>query len=187
MGEIPLKKSRTGAGLEILDKDSAWRLCLLVAPAGAGKTKALRHWTRQHHIHGDLSVAWISLRLEHNLPWRFFNDLSACLDILNKEKYGLLRTDSSPKNWMEVEGEMIQVINNLMGSPAPITLIMDNYERIQNEGIHQAVKLFIEYLPPEIRVIIATRSEPPLQQARLRARRQLLELGPAHLGKPAAS
>jgi LuxR family transcriptional regulator, maltose regulon positive regulatory protein len=176
MGGLPLKNSRTGAWLEVLDKDSSWRLCLVVAPAGAGKTKALQNWTRHQRVSGKIRVAWFSLKPEHNLPRRFLDDLMACLDYRNIEQAVPLNADLSLENWIEVEGEIIKLINNLVRSPAPITLILDNYERIQNAGIHQAVKLLVEYLPPQARVIIATRREPPLQQARLRARRQLLEL-----------
>jgi LuxR family transcriptional regulator, maltose regulon positive regulatory protein len=181
MGGAPLNSSTERRSLDRLDGDANWRLGLLVAPAGAGKTKALRRWARRQAKEHGMRLAWLSLRPAHNQPGRFLNDLLACLDNPHPGQGHLSESNDIKDNQLGIEGEMVDLINNLAGANAPVTLILDNYELIQSGPIHQALKLLVEYLPPQARLVIATRVEPPLQIPRLRARRQLLELGPADL------
>jgi LuxR family maltose regulon positive regulatory protein len=49
---------------------------------------------------------------------------------------------------------------------------------ITAQKIHHGIRLLIDYQPPQMHLLIASREEPPLQIARLRARRQLVEIGP---------
>ena len=47
--------------------------------------------------------------------------------------------------------------------------------------IHEAMTFLVEHLPPRLRLVVATRSDPPLPLARLRARGQLAEVRAADL------
>ncbi|NIW44504.1 MAG: helix-turn-helix transcriptional regulator, partial [Gammaproteobacteria bacterium] len=60
-------------------------------------------------------------------------------------------------------------------------LVLDDYHLIDNQGIHEAISLLVDHLPKPMHLIIATRADPPLPLARLRARRELLELRPLDL------
>ena len=59
-------------------------------------------------------------------------------------------------------------------------LVLDDYHVITTEAIHEAVAFLLEHVPG-LRWIIITRADPPLPLARLRARRQLLEIRAADL------
>src|SRR5260370_1407536 len=60
-------------------------------------------------------------------------------------------------------------------------LVLDDYHVITAAPIHRALTYLVEHLPPQMHVILATRSDPPLPLARLRARGQLTELRAAEL------
>ena len=55
-------------------------------------------------------------------------------------------------------------------------LILDDYHLIQNKEIHAALEFLIEHAPPHLHLIILTRSDPPLELARLRVAGQLVEM-----------
>jgi len=55
-----------------------------------------------------------------------------------------------------------------------LALILDNYHVIESCQIHDAMAIFLDYLPLPVHVFIASRTEPPLPLPRLRVRRQLL-------------
>ncbi len=61
-----------------LDAGLHCRLTLLVAPAGAGKTRALRAWAaaRQPGVH---PLVWLELQPADNHPAQFLNRLTAAL------------------------------------------------------------------------------------------------------------
>ncbi len=58
----------------------------------------------------------------------------------------------------------------------PIALVLDDYHVILSPDIHDALRFFLDHLPDGVRVIIATRIDPPLPLARWRVRDQLTEL-----------
>ena len=55
-------------------------------------------------------------------------------------------------------------------------LVLDDYHVIDEPAIHRLVASLVERLPPGARLAIATRADPPLPLARLRARGELLEV-----------
>jgi LuxR family transcriptional regulator, maltose regulon positive regulatory protein len=59
--------------------------------------------------------------------------------------------------------------------------VLDDYHVITSEAIHWALAFLLDHLPPQMHIVLATRADPPLPLARLRARGQLLELRAAEL------
>jgi LuxR family maltose regulon positive regulatory protein len=146
----------------------SFRLTLLVAPAGSGKSRLLHRWAEKLRSE-NIIVVWMGLVIEDNNPERFWSDL---LRVFN-QAYPV----ESSGFTADLEHSMTTLINQLSTIPGRLVLIMDNYHTIQNETIHQAVSLLLDYPPAGLALVIASRSQPPLQIPRLRARRQLLELG----------
>lgn len=173
------EKPATRSPLEQLDSGLDYRLVLLVAPAGAGKTCLLRRWAALYPPAYHLPLAWLSLEAADNLPQRFLDDLlQALAPILNAGISGL-----GSLTWrvqtleIDLETAIIDLINALDGFAHDFILVLDNYHVINAMPVHSAVRLLLDYLPPHAHLIIASRSEPPLQIPRLRVRRQLLEIG----------
>ena len=59
---------------------------------------------------------------------------------------------------------------------AAFALVLDDYHVVTAHVIHRMLTFLVEHLPPQMHLIIVTRSDPPLPLARLRARGQLTEV-----------
>jgi LuxR family maltose regulon positive regulatory protein len=77
---------------------------------------------------------------------------------------------------------LAQLANDLMSrKAADFALVLDDYHVVTAEAIHRMLIFLVEHLPPQMHLIIITRSDPPLPLARLRARGQLTEMRAADL------
>ncbi len=166
--------------IERLNASLSRKLSLISAPAGFGKTTLLSEWA-------DVCarpVAWLSLDPGDNDPARFLAYLIAALQTLeNNLGQGALTALQSPQA-PPPEELLIGLINQINALPASASagagrdwiLILDDYHTISAQPVHQAVKFLLEHLPGNLHLAIATRSDPPLPLARLRAHGQLTEL-----------
>ena len=73
------------------------------------------------------------------------------------------------------------LINEIDGTFQHIALIIDDYHQIETRSIHQSVGYLLEHLPPQMHLVIATRSDPPIPLSRIRGQRLLTELRPDDL------
>jgi ATP/maltotriose-dependent transcriptional regulator MalT len=73
------------------------------------------------------------------------------------------------------------LVNTLAAQPNAVALLLDDYHLIQAPPVHDSLTLLLERLPPQLRLLLASRTDPPLPLARLRARGQLVELRAAEL------
>ncbi len=146
-----------------------FRLALLVAPAWSGKTTLLRDWVGAR----GWPAAWVTLTPEDNLPGRFLSDLLAAIQAIGLPSTNLPEDAIAGLGLTE---EVVDLLNAVADYPDDWMLVLDDYHVIESEGIHGGVSLMLDYAPPPMHVVIASRSEPPLQLPRLRVRRQLLEL-----------
>lgn len=182
--------------MDKLETGMAYRLVLIVAPQGAGKTRLLRQWIQLRSNMGFPAAVWISLEEQDNDPGQFLEHfMTACSQIdpqlvsrlqplgqvekrfeVQINRQGRLRPGASNS-----EDLLIDLINALAELPYEIALVMDEYYRIESPEIHQAVSFFIDYLPKNVHVYLAARREPGLRIAHLRARREVCELGPSEL------
>lgn len=160
--------------LEELDKALSHRLTLVSAPAGAGKTTLVSTWVQSARKKG-VSFGWLSLDEADNDPGRFLEYLVACLE----EGGMLIDTTEIPPglgDQAQVEHVLVDFIRGLMPLKREIMLILDDYHLIQNKEIHTALEYLIEHVPPRLHLVILTRSDPPLELARMRVSGHLAEL-----------
>ena len=76
---------------------------------------------------------------------------------------------------------LTSVLNDLASTDQVVVLVLDDYHVVHAPTIHEAMTFLVEHLPPELRLVIATRSDPPLPLARLRSRGELAEVRAADL------
>jgi LuxR family transcriptional regulator, maltose regulon positive regulatory protein len=152
---------------------------LLCAPAGYGKTTLLINWIaelKQASEGGNPSVCWLSLGEEDNDPVRFLNYLLASFETAglatNVDAHAMLQASPS----LEIRAVLAVLINDLENTGAPLFIILDDYQSITNSAVHAGMTFFLDHLPLNVHVIIATRSDPPIPLARLRARGQMDEI-----------
>lgn len=162
------------------------RLLLIAAPAGFGKTTLVTDWIHELQrrtaraetpaAQPTYGVSWLSLGEEDNAPPQFFTYLIAALQRINPaigaDAQALLTTAQPPPT----NQLMTLLINDLTQVAAPFVLVLDDYHLITTQAIHDALSFLIEKMPPTMRLVITTRTDPPLPLARWRARRLMTEI-----------
>ena len=159
-----------------LDEGLARGLVLVCAPAGYGKTVLLADWARR----GRHPVGWLSLDAGDNDPARFWRHVVAALDRARPgtgERLAALLGPPAPSSF---QGLVTAVINDLAGEEEAL-LVLDDYHVIGSSQVHESLAFLVEHRPAGIGVMLASRSDPPLPLARLRARGQLTEIRAAEL------
>ncbi len=153
------------------------RLALISAPAGFGKTVLLSGWAGQQ----ELPAAYLSLEEEENDLKRFLAYLVAALQTavpdLGQGASAMLRSPEA----IAAEPIMTALINEINGLGQDLLLILDDLHLISAAEIYEALAYLIEHMPPELHFLLATRADPPLPLAKLRARGQMVELREADL------
>jgi LuxR family transcriptional regulator, maltose regulon positive regulatory protein len=165
--------------VEALGRGRAPALILVSAPAGFGKTALLADWIRRE----GRSAAWLSLDRGDNDPARFWRHAVAALDRASPgigERVGPLLRGTAPHSF---EGLVTAMINELVGQSGEdeLLLVLDDYHLIDSPPVHTSLGFLLEHRPPGLHLVLATRADPPLPLARLRARGQLTELRAADL------
>ena len=153
----------------LLDGAPEARLVLVSAPAGFGKSTLLAAWLDR----ADVRSAWLSLDPRDQDVVRFTRYLEAAVAQLSGGTDEPVMRDSSGP--FDAELALASVIDQVVDAVADAhasaaVLVLDDYHVIGEPAIHQLVGSLIERLPPRARLAIATRSDPPLPLARLRAR-----------------
>src|SRR6266508_266018 len=121
-------------------------------------------------------VAWLSLDSSDSDPARFWRYVAAALDRLRpgvaEQVAALLRGPQQPP----LEALLTVVANELAGAVEQVVLVLDDYHLIDAPAVHQSVAMLLERMPPQLRLVLASRADPPLPLARLRAGGQLGEV-----------
>ncbi len=162
---------------------SGRKLTLISASAGFGKTTLVSEWVAALTPgpspigRGEgVRVAWLSLDEGDNDPVCFISYLTAALQTIKTEiGEGLLPVLQSPQP-PPIESILTTLINEITIIPDNFILVLDDYHIIDSKPVDNALTFLLERLPPQMRLIIATREDPNLPLARLRVRGQLTEL-----------
>src|SRR5260370_8762777 len=156
-------------------------LTLISAPAGFGKSTLLCQWSAE----SGRKAACLSLEPEDNEPVRFLSLVIAALQTLDphlgSSALALLHT-ALPAPPPPPETVLAQLAAELLErAQRDMILVLDDYHVITAESLQQAMTSLVEHPPPHLHLVIATRVDPTLSLARLRARGQLCEVRAAHL------
>jgi len=158
--------------LEQLSQGMASAMTLVCAPAGFGKTSLLAEWARRR----PQPVVWLSLDRGDSDPARFWRYVAAALDQLRpgiaQQVAVLLRGPQQPP----LEAVLTVVVNQLADVAEEVVLILDDYHLIDDPAVHGSLAVLLERLPPQLRLALASRADPSLPLARLRAGGQLSEV-----------
>jgi LuxR family transcriptional regulator, maltose regulon positive regulatory protein len=151
------------------------KLTLLSAPAGFGKTSLIGQWVTVS-ASKDRAVAWLSLDEGDSDPMRFWTYLLTAIDTATggaiSNSLELLRSPRPPS----IEAILTSLINNVASINKDFALVLDDYHLVNNPVVHHDLAFLLEHLPAQMHLIIATRTDPPLPLAHLRAGGQLVEL-----------
>jgi LuxR family maltose regulon positive regulatory protein len=145
----------------------------VVAPPGYGKTTLLAQWARER----GQPVAWVSCDEHDNDPIVLLTYLAAALDRVAPAARVGFQTLASSASITAVP----LLIAAVESAGPPVTVVMDNLEALTNVECHNALAELAVRLPRGWQLAVSSRSTVPLPVGRLRARRELLEVGVAEL------
>ncbi len=161
--------------MRLLDEGSGRPLTLISAPAGFGKTALLSVWVQAHQANHP-RVAWVSLDEGDNDPVRFWTYALTAMDHVQPglctKLVSYLHTRQSPP----LQSVLTALINRLAERTEQVLLVLDDYHLVTEQAIHRSLTYLLDHLPSQLRVILSTRSDPPLPLSWLRARGQVFEV-----------
>jgi len=75
-----------------------------------------------------------------------------------------------------MEALLTGLIDELAECPASLVLVLDDLHLITERQVHDALLFLVGNLPPQVHLVLSTRTDPPWPLARLRARDEITEL-----------
>jgi LuxR family transcriptional regulator, maltose regulon positive regulatory protein len=154
--------------------DAEVKLTLVAAPPGFGKTTLVAQWRCSPVNHKPF--AWVSLDTADNDPgrlwWHAVSSLHLACPRFDSEKVLSLLRGQAP----DFAGTVLPVlVNELASLPEQVVLVLDDYHLLKKPACHEQVAVLLAHLPPCVQVVIATRVDPPLPLARMRAVGEMAE------------
>ena len=154
-----------------IDGFASAALTLVDAPVGFGKTSLVESWRAR----AGGAVAWVSLEAADNDPARLWTYVSTAVDRvrpgLGRAALALLRSPGvSPESVVDA------LVNGVHAYPEPMAIVLDDVHVISDATCWRSLERLVDHLPEHARLIVTTRSDPPLPLGRLRARGGLGEI-----------
>jgi ATP/maltotriose-dependent transcriptional regulator MalT len=151
--------------------DGAAALTLVDAPVGYGKTMLLRSWCAEQ----PRPVAWVTLDPADEDPVRLWTYVASAVDRV-AEGVGRPALRRLAAAGGRIEPAVDELLNGLHSYGQGLAIVFDDLHLVDSEASVRSVEHAVERLPANVRVLAATRSDPPIHLARLRARGALNEI-----------
>jgi LuxR family maltose regulon positive regulatory protein len=158
--------------IERLDSVLDSTVALVSAPPGFGKTTLVATWLSERKHPG----AWLSVCEGDNDLFQFFRYLVAALRRVAPAAGETMLARLNDPEVPSITSLLTDLINDLADLPSDSVLVLDDFHQIRTPVVHEAVSFFLDNLPPNLHVVIATREDPPVPLARHRARGALVEV-----------
>ena len=157
---------------ERLARDDSHPIVSVVAPAGYGKTTLLSQWAETD----GQAFAWVSVDDTDNDPRVLLTYIAAALDAMEPVGQRVFDALASPDS--SVLGSVVPRLSNAFASiTSPVTLVLDDVHLLHNRECQAALSVLAEHVPSGSRLVLASRDQPPVRVARLRAAGKILEIG----------
>ena len=165
----------------LLDDGTQGPMTLLAAPAGYGKTLLLTAWATGARSGGPPGpVAWVRVGPGDDHPPRFWAHVLAALDGAGVVRPDGLLAGLNPQ--LEIgDGFMRAFVGGLSELDGPVVLILDDLHEATGQAVVGQLRFLLRHAPPQLRLVVATRADPPLALHRLRVAGQLSEIREAEL------
>ncbi len=156
------------------------KLILISAPAGYGKTTLVTAWLRQIEAAGSAQVSWLALDEEDNEPQQFFRYLAAAVQPLPGVQSFLPQLLQANQD-IPTKTLLKAFVQDVTAISTPFILVLDDYHVLDNAKLDNALAALCDLLPPQMTLVLTSRSDPGFPISRLRGRGQLIELRAADL------
>ena len=147
--------------------------CVLVsAPAGFGKTTLAVDGVRA----SEVPFAWLALDEGDNDLLHFWRYVDAALETVDGHIGEGLRPALYTSQTPSIQQVITGLVNDIINLEKELVLVLDDYHVIELPAIHESLNYLLDHLPPQMCLVLITRSDPPLNLARRRGRGQLIEI-----------
>jgi LuxR family maltose regulon positive regulatory protein len=146
---------------------------LVSAPPGAGKTTLLARWLADEA--GALAIAWCTFEPRDDADKRFaamIVDALARADAVSRERA------TRSRGAMDVLDDAMREVGR---HDEPVVLVLDDIHELTSAECLAGLSFVVDHAPPNLKVVLATRADPPLRVGRLRAGGRLCEIRNADL------
>ena len=164
-----------------LNRAIADPLTLVCAPAGFGKSTLVSSWlegltTGRGGNIPPMPCAWLSLDANDSSLDLFLRYFIAALRTIVPgacaETAAMLTASQLPP----LEAVVARLSNEILLLAEPLVLVLDDYQAIQGEAVHDLLNALVLHWPQPLRLVLISRVAPPLPVADLRAKGRLVEL-----------
>jgi LuxR family maltose regulon positive regulatory protein len=150
------------------------KLTLIRAPAGWGKTTLLADWYAS--AVKTRSFAWLALDRGDNDSVRFWTYLIEAV----RSQQPAIGTESLPMlrvPRVDIVTDVLPALcAELMAVSSELVLVLDDYHLVTNPEVDEGLAYLVDHLPRTLELVLASRTEPPLPLARMRAGGDLVEI-----------
>lgn len=150
-------------------------LTVICAPSGFGKSTLLHDWRQTC----TFPIAWLALDEDDNVPQRFWFSLVMSLQTLwpefGRDLLSYLNTTTAFIT-QEVIAHLTNDIARISTEAPRLGLVLDDFHNINSSEIHEFLQQWLAHFPPNLQLIIAGHTRPPLALSHLRAQGRLTEL-----------
>ncbi|MBJ8340082.1 protein kinase [Antrihabitans sp. YC3-6] len=161
--------------IDVLRAGKQRRLTVIHAPAGFGKTTLVAQW-RDVLTGAGISVAWLSVDLDdNNVVWFLTHLVEAVQRVRPELADGL--ADSLEDQAEDAQRYVLtSLIDQIHESGETVAVVVDDWQRITDEGVVRALDFLIENGCHHLRIIVSSRSRAGLPLSRMRVRDELVEI-----------
>jgi LuxR family maltose regulon positive regulatory protein len=158
--------------LDLIERGIGGPLTLISAPAGSGKTVLLRTWLSA--AEDPDAVAHVALTREHSERRMFWLEVLGAMSRARPELTGLAAPARGSRSLAGLREALDPVA-------APVILVLDDFQEAGTGDVLADIASLLERPHPSLRVVLATRSDPPMRLQRLRLAGELVEIRAADL------
>ena len=147
-------------------------LVLFAAPPGFGKTTLLAQWREQE----ERPFAWFTADASDNDPVSLWTGIVEAIRRVRPD-FGDAAEVALKARHVDVLDALIPVVvRELESLDVELALVLDDYHAIDSAACHESLAYFMEAKPSGVQLVVASRADPPIPVAKLRAEGRLLEL-----------
>lgn len=157
---------------ERLEKGTRGPLTVVTGPPGAGKSVAVASWATTGRRPGP--VAWVSLDEADHRPDAFWSLVVAAL-----EQAGAADVPRPSEGGCDIF--CARLMFALSGRAAPVVLVLDDFHPPAGSGLARDLARVLKGTGPVLRLVLISRTDPPLPLHRYRLTGELVEIRGADL------
>lgn len=161
-----------------LDSGLDFKVILLAAGAGYGKSTLAYDYLK----HKNHDYAWYQIEPSDRDPSVFVTYLRAALMKVKPhvEFPAVDYKELENQRWNKALGPLIRAVEEHFVKDSFI--VLDDYHEVdESESIREVLTFLIEHMTPKVHFMLLASKKPQLALTKLRARREILEIGESHL------